>query len=416
MDKKSQAKIFPIFLISILLIGSFTFFVMAITFDDTVATGSTDDMRDGMTWNHDITCGDDMVLIVGISVDSEPTATVNSITYNDVALTLVKRDSSVDEEEQAEMWNLTTPSCGASYPIVVTYNNPTKEESAGISAVYYGVDYINLSSVTSAKSDGSTSSTLDVITQSKNNWIVNVFALDVDAGSGISVSGDNATQRGYVDQTDTTIAIADGNDSDGTVTMGWSGFNDEWVQIGVELIGIVAPDTTKPTYSNNQTNSTIAGQSTLFSIQYDDNTALNPNGQWIFSTNNTGEWANESLVNFTDTPNWANVTKTLNSTVGLSIGYRWYADDNVGNINNTGVFSLITVSDQCSPILNQDWNISDTQVCDAKNVMTGTGSINILSGGLLYLINSANISTTSFNLQTTGDQIFINSGSEIQIE
>ena len=105
-------------------------------------------------------------------------------------------------------------------------------------------------------------------------------------------------------------------------------------------------DTIKPTYSLNQTNNTIVGKSTLFSIYYNDNTALHPNGQYIFSTNNSGTWTNESLVNFTVTPNWANVTKTLNSTEGISIGYRWYADDNAGNINDTGIFTLTTTSDE----------------------------------------------------------------------
>ncbi len=101
-------------------------------------------------------------------------------------------------------------------------------------------------------------------------------------------------------------------------------------------------DITKPTYSNNQTNNTNAGQLTLFSILYDDDTALNTSGQYIFSTNNTGPWANDSAVNFTSTPSWANVTKTLNSTPNIVIGYRWYADDNAGNINNTEIFTLIT--------------------------------------------------------------------------
>lgn len=103
-------------------------------------------------------------------------------------------------------------------------------------------------------------------------------------------------------------------------------------------------DTTPPTYSNAQTNNTIAGESTLFSLLVNDNTALNPNGYYIFSTNNTGEWVNESAVNFTTTPNWANVTKTLNSTIGTSVGYWWYFKDNVGNVNATETYILTTTT------------------------------------------------------------------------
>ena len=123
----------------------------------------------------------------------------------------------------------------------------------------------------------------------------------------------------------------------------YMGTNNHGVAV-VLTVDVPAADTTKPTYSNAQTNTTIAGKSCLFSIQYNDDTALNPNGQYIFSTNNTGTWVNDSAINFTATPSWANVTKTLNSSVGLSIGYRWYADDNAGNVNNTEIFTLTTTS------------------------------------------------------------------------
>ena len=90
----------------------------------------------------------------------------------------------------------------------------------------------------------------------------------------------------------------------------------------------------------------ISNQSTLFSLYWNDDTALEDLGQYIFSTNNTGAWVNESAVNFTSTPQWANVTLTLNDTVGISIGWRMYADDNAGNVNDTEVFSLVTTKEE----------------------------------------------------------------------
>ncbi len=122
-------------------------------------------------------------------------------------------------------------------------------------------------------------------------------------------------------------------------------------------------DTTKPTYSNDGHNTTTAGDNVLFYIQYNDNTALETDGQYIFSTNNTGTWTNESAVNFTATPNWANVSKTLNSTAGLTISYRWYADDNAGNINDTGIFTL-TTTDTDPPEVDAyyQWNSTNDTV------------------------------------------------------
>ncbi|MEK6833057.1 MAG: hypothetical protein AABY32_03330, partial [Nanoarchaeota archaeon] len=94
-----------------------------------------------------------------------------------------------------------------------------------------------------------------------------------------------------------------------------------------------------PTYYSASHNSTVANQIVRFGINATDETALNPNGQYVFSTNNTGSWINESSVNFTTTPSWANVTKILNSTETIT-GYRWYFTDNSGNTNSTPIYTL----------------------------------------------------------------------------
>ena len=145
-------------------------------------------------------------------------------------------------------------------------------------------------------------------------------------------------------------------------------------------------DTTSPTYSNNAHNTTLAGNSINFSIDWNDNSALHPNGQYIFSTNNTGIWVNESAVNFTSTPQSVSVVKTLNSTVGLSVGYRWYGTDNVGNTNETGVLSFVTTSapaDTCScPGLASNWEISLADYCNiTSNCNLSTGNITFINNG-----------------------------------
>jgi len=81
--------------------------------------------------------------------------------------------------------------------------------------------------------------------------------------------------------------------------------------------------------------------------------------------------------------------------------------------NNILKFGEGEAAVQCNPTLNQDWTISDAQICDGKEVTTGTGQIYITTGGTLTLINGANVTTKTLNLETTGDQIFINGGSSI---
>jgi hypothetical protein len=56
----------------------------------------------------------------------------------------------------------------------------------------------------------------------------------------------------------------------------------------------IISDSTSPTYSHNSTNNTLAGRITNFAINVTDNIALHPNGQYVFSTNNTGSWINDS--------------------------------------------------------------------------------------------------------------------------
>jgi len=167
------------------------------------------------------------------------------------------------------------------------------------------------------------------------------------------------------------------NDTDGTV--GSEEFNT------ISFL-VSTADTTEPTYSNAQTNTTIAGETILFSILYDDDTALEPNGQYIFSTNNTGEWVNDSAVNFTSTPEWANVTKTLNTTVDTVIGYRWYANDSAGNVNNTGIFTLTTISADTCTYTSGNWAVdcSDNCVID-ENVNLGGNNISLSGSGIFVV-------------------------------
>jgi lysophospholipase L1-like esterase len=144
----------------------------------------------------------------------------------------------------------------------------------------------------------------------------------------------NYSMSGNLTNANVTIKLVTNEDNFySPLVLGNITFNDYLISI---------EDTTSPTYSLNQTNNTEINQSTLFSILVDDETALETNGQYIFSTNNTGEWVNDSAINFTETSSWANVTKILNDTVGVSIGYRWYLTDNSGNVNNTEIFILTT--------------------------------------------------------------------------
>lgn len=92
-----------------------------------------------------------------------------------------------------------------------------------------------------------------------------------------------------------------------------------------------------PSYS-----STYAGSSCMFSCEWLDMTGISG---YVFQTNNTGTYLNDTWVSSGGGKDvWENITKTLNSTVGLVIGYRWYSNDtdSITHWNSTSIQYLTT--------------------------------------------------------------------------
>ncbi len=149
-------------------------------------------------------------------------------------------------------------------------------------------------------------------------------------------------------------------------------------------------DTTAPTYSGNQTNQTRAGNLTEFALLVDDDIALNTNGGYIFSTNNTGTWVNDSLVLFSTTPEWANVTKVLNSTVGTSVSYRWYLNDTSNNANITEVYLVTTTADPdlTSPTYSGNQTNQTTVGVITEFGLNVSDETNLTNGGYIFSTNN----------------------------
>jgi hypothetical protein len=105
-------------------------------------------------------------------------------------------------------------------------------------------------------------------------------------------------------------------------------------------------DIQPPSYGNVGHNTTLIKNPCLFHSQWQDNSALSG---YVFSTNNTGIWANDTWVGLSGNPAWANVTKTLNSEGDLAIGYRWYCNDTSNNWRDTGTFTLTTIWGDIQP-------------------------------------------------------------------
>ncbi|MBU2053134.1 MAG: hypothetical protein KJ721_02740, partial [Nanoarchaeota archaeon] len=268
------------------------YIVDPITANPTTAYGLTLSLIDGMTWNHEFTCGDNMMLIVGIGVDSEPTATVSGITYNGTSMTLVGRQNCVtDDEEQAEMWSLTDPDCGVSLPIVVTFSNPTTEEAVGGSAVFYGVDSVNLSTMTTGYCElaSCTTSSLTIPAQ-PGDVVVDVIAVDVDP---LDSYGANQTILVQYDAGVDAIGMSYGNVTGNSLTMTWTWVGDEHATVGVALIPSPDVSWNQSTLDLGESINNITSVLEISSEKTNTNTVVSCSGD---CTEITSNWTQRNMV------------------------------------------------------------------------------------------------------------------------
>jgi len=97
------------------------------------------------------------------------------------------------------------------------------------------------------------------------------------------------------------------------------------------------------TWSDMDNNSTIAGGECECSIKWQDDVELDT---YVFSTNNTGVWANVTESFGTgNTVAWANQTITLNDTVGVLVQSKWYANDTSDNWAVSDLLNITTTEE-----------------------------------------------------------------------
>ena len=193
----------------------------------------------------------------------------------------------------------------------------------------------------------------------------------------------------YIDSNDQLVVVVEGNQYDRTPTTDY---------IYIDYIGVTVQytaETTPPIYNKVSVNNTLPDKPTRFAINVSDNYALHPNGGYIFSTNNTGSWVNDSFVSFSSTPSWANVTKILSSTAQETIGYRWFFNDTTGNRNSTLIYILTT----------SDYPPSADQIqCEESGSWKDCGELGFSDILTRVRINCTGvISNASFNLTNIPD-------------
>jgi len=162
-------------------------------------------------------------------------------------------------------------------------------------------------------------------------------------------------------------------------------------------------DQMSPKYSSNSTNSTTAGNPTLFSIRWTDNNNLS---KWLFCLDNcTGICVNDTQwQTFSSNPDWSNTTRVINSTPNCLIRWKIYANDTNNNWNvSENSFSTISQN----PI--NIWNLVVRNYIDEQPIvqtMTGvrvlitvnvSGNINYVEGNFTWPNGTIVLQNLTFN-------------------
>lgn len=198
----------------------------------------------------------------------------------------------------------------------------------------------------------------------------------------------------------------------------WNDTSNNWGTMSVQSLTVTSADTTNPTYSLVGHTSIVNGSSCTFYGYFNDETALS---KYIFSTNNTGTWTNETATAFGGTPAWGNATKTLNATEGYTIQYRYYWNDTSNNWGTMSVQSFVTasasymVSVSSSPEIYVSFQLNGTAYSTPsyqpliENTYLFTASAGKVYGGLIFgfshwLVNgTTQYATQSVTLTISGN-------------
>jgi len=192
------------------------------------------------SWSHTCT-GSNRYLTVGVSMLSVGGSSVSSITYNGVALSLIKAQASAVGAVRAELWGLVAPATGSN-TIAVTLSASLDSAAGAVS--YTGVEQTTpyeAGNSATATNVGAADATVDVTTIADNDWGIDNVATDDTA---ITV-GAGQTERNNV-----TGALGSGAMSTegpktpaGTVTMGWTNVDalKTWAIVAAGLRPVGAP-------------------------------------------------------------------------------------------------------------------------------------------------------------------------------
>ena len=176
-----------------------------------------------------------------------------------------------------------------------------------------------------------------------------------------------------------------------------------WVN-STTVNGTGTGETINPTWSLNQTNSTVAGSWIKHSLNWTDNVGLSGyifnfcNGTW----NGNCGWVNDTWVAF-NSNTWSNVSKIVNSTTGAHMAWGVYANDTSNNWNASSVFTYDTTagSDSTPPTFSS-YSANTTIAGMPVNISVKISDEIALSGYIFETNNTGTFKNTTWGAMASG--------------
>lgn len=175
-----------------------------------------------------------------------------------------------------------------------------------------------------------------------------------------------------------------------------------------------------PTYSLNSTNSTQAGSFIKHSLFWEDPFRLSGyvfsfcNGTWTGSACTSG-FVNDSFVAMTGLSDWSNVTKEINSSVGLNYSWIIHANDTLGNWNTSDTYVYTsTTADTCTAPCSSPWNINLADNCIITDTQDACGQP-VTTYGICGSLSVEGQILNAKNFTIVNDCVYLKEGFNITI-
>lgn len=199
---------------------------MAVAFDN----ATVNEGNGNRVFNHTIT-GADVGLIVVVGNGDGESLVVTAVTYNGVALTLVREDQNPNQAN-SEIWQLAAPATGTNQVVVTT----ASQVVTAVAVSFTGTNQTTLVANHNGATGNSATASVTV-TSAAGRMLCDI--LTIRRGGGVVGAGQ--TERARSVETRSEIMVSTEPGASPNVVMSWTSVNDQFAISAVDIDDAAAP-------------------------------------------------------------------------------------------------------------------------------------------------------------------------------